>query len=181
MQSLRRHAGQCPVVLCNALHLASVAPPNLPCEGRPVKAFPKLERKSAVGAGRSPLRFWLLLAYTKSDSPQAKYEKGIEEVRFFAALRMTDRKKQRLRVAAAMTKLGGGMSRTAPPTGNTRRIEKKRRTANKAVLYYLVREGGVEPPRPCEHWHLKPASLPIPPLAQVVVIRHFLPGQRCSL
>ena len=26
---------------------------------------------------------------------------------------------------------------------------------------------GVEPARPCEHWHLKPASLPIPPLAQV--------------
>ena len=32
----------------------------------------------------------------------------------------------------------------------------------------LVREAGVEPARPCEHWHLKPASLPIPPLAQVV-------------
>ena len=29
----------------------------------------------------------------------------------------------------------------------------------------LVREAGVEPARPCEHWHLKPASLPIPPLA----------------
>lgn len=32
----------------------------------------------------------------------------------------------------------------------------------------VVREAGVEPARPCEHWHLKPASLPIPPLAQVV-------------
>ena len=31
----------------------------------------------------------------------------------------------------------------------------------------LVREAGVEPARPCEHWHLKPASLPIPPLAQM--------------
>ena len=30
----------------------------------------------------------------------------------------------------------------------------------------LVREAGVEPARPCEHWHLKPASLPIPPLAR---------------
>ena len=30
-----------------------------------------------------------------------------------------------------------------------------------------MREAGVEPARPCEHWHLKPASLPIPPLAQV--------------
>ena len=28
----------------------------------------------------------------------------------------------------------------------------------------VVREAGVEPARPCEHWHLKPASLPIPPL-----------------
>ncbi len=24
----------------------------------------------------------------------------------------------------------------------------------------LVREGGFEPPRPCGHWHLKPARLP---------------------
>ena len=31
----------------------------------------------------------------------------------------------------------------------------------------LVREAGVEPARPCEHWHLKPASLPIPPLAHL--------------
>ena len=35
----------------------------------------------------------------------------------------------------------------------------------------LVREAGVEPARPCEHWHLKPASLPIPPLAQVAELR----------
>ncbi len=32
----------------------------------------------------------------------------------------------------------------------------------------MVREAGLEPARPCEHWHLKPASLPIPPLARVV-------------
>ena len=32
----------------------------------------------------------------------------------------------------------------------------------------MVREAGVEPARPCEHRHLKPASLPIPPLAQAV-------------
>ena len=31
----------------------------------------------------------------------------------------------------------------------------------------VVREAGVEPARPCEHWHLKPASLPIPPLARM--------------
>ena len=30
----------------------------------------------------------------------------------------------------------------------------------------FVREGGLERPRPCEHWHLKPARLPIPPLAR---------------
>ena len=33
------------------------------------------------------------------------------------------------------------------------------------MFFFLVREAGVEPARPCEHWHLKPASLPIPPLA----------------
>src|SRR5699024_7789828 len=31
---------------------------------------------------------------------------------------------------------------------------------------FAVREGGLEPPRPCGHWHLKPARLPIPPLAR---------------
>lgn len=31
----------------------------------------------------------------------------------------------------------------------------------------VVGEGGLEPPRPCGHWHLKPARLPIPPLARV--------------
>jgi hypothetical protein len=29
-----------------------------------------------------------------------------------------------------------------------------------------VGEGGLEPPRPYGHWHLKPARLPIPPLAR---------------
>lgn len=37
-----------------------------------------------------------------------------------------------------------------------------------AVFAELVREGGLEPPHPCEYWHLKPARLPIPPLAHVV-------------
>lgn len=32
----------------------------------------------------------------------------------------------------------------------------------------LVREGGVEPPRPCGHWNLNPARLPIPPPAHWV-------------
>ena len=35
-------------------------------------------------------------------------------------------------------------------------------------LVFLVREAGVEPARPCEHRHLKPASLPIPPLAHLL-------------
>ena len=31
----------------------------------------------------------------------------------------------------------------------------------------MVREGGLEPPRPLGHWNLNPARLPIPPLARV--------------
>ena len=34
------------------------------------------------------------------------------------------------------------------------------------LIFIRVREGGLEPPRPFEHWHLKPARLPIPPLAR---------------
>lgn len=33
-----------------------------------------------------------------------------------------------------------------------------------------VREGGVEPPRPCGHWNLNPARLPIPPPAHWVCL-----------
>ena len=40
----------------------------------------------------------------------------------------------------------------------------------------LVREAGVEPARPCEHWHLKPASLPIPPLARLLAVLLFSTG-----
>lgn len=46
-------------------------------------------------------------------------------------------------------------------------IHKTKKDIHWDVLF-LVREAGVEPARPCEHWHLKPASLPIPPLAQVI-------------
>ena len=46
--------------------------------------------------------------------------------------------------------------------------EKQKRTS-KRMSFFVVREAGVEPARPCEHWHLKPASLPIPPLAHWVV------------
>ena len=38
-------------------------------------------------------------------------------------------------------------------------------------MSFLVREAGVEPARPCEHRHLKPASLPIPPLAHLILFR----------
>ena len=43
----------------------------------------------------------------------------------------------------------------------------KKRTPAQQMFFFLVREAGVEPARPCEHWHLKPASLPIPPLAHL--------------
>ncbi len=37
------------------------------------------------------------------------------------------------------------------------------------TLSPVVREGGVEPPRPCGHWNLNPARLPIPPPAHLGV------------
>ena len=33
-----------------------------------------------------------------------------------------------------------------------------------ATCGHIVPEGGIEPPRPCGHWILNPARLPIPPL-----------------
>ena len=44
------------------------------------------------------------------------------------------------------------------------------------MSFFLVREAGVEPARPCEHWHLKPASLPIPPLARGLELRFVQRG-----
>ena len=44
----------------------------------------------------------------------------------------------------------------------------QKRSTGFASASFLVREAGVEPARPCEHCHLKPASLPIPPLAHIV-------------
>ena len=46
--------------------------------------------------------------------------------------------------------------------------EKRKKKDTTLSCLSLVREAGVEPARPCEHWHLKPASLPIPPLARGV-------------
>ena len=43
---------------------------------------------------------------------------------------------------------------------------KRRMGPRPGALRRFVREGGVEPPRPFGHWHLKPARLPIPPLAR---------------
>ena len=31
---------------------------------------------------------------------------------------------------------------------------------DEVTILFLVSEGGLEPPRPFEHWHLKPARLP---------------------
>lgn len=39
-----------------------------------------------------------------------------------------------------------------------------------AARFDGVREGGVEPPRPCGHWNLNPARLPIPPPAHWVCL-----------
>src|SRR6187200_612550 len=43
---------------------------------------------------------------------------------------------------------------------------KRRMGPLREPILRFVREGGVEPPRPFGHWHLKPARLPIPPLAR---------------
>ena len=39
--------------------------------------------------------------------------------------------------------------------------------SNRSWTLYLVRERGLEPPRPCEHYDLNVACLPIPALAQI--------------
>ena len=55
-------------------------------------------------------------------------------------------------------------------------IEKK--NEHTFVCSFLVHEAGVEPARPCEHWHLKPASLPIPPLVHQMVLRNKFLSRR---
>ncbi len=54
----------------------------------------------------------------------------------------------------------GGIVITMPPVPSVQ-LEHLRRCSS-------VREGGVEPPRPCGHWNLNPARLPIPPPAHWV-------------
>src|SRR5690606_22877271 len=55
----------------------------------------------------------------------------------------------------------GGIAIAMPPIPSVQ-LEHFRRCS-------LVREGGVEPPRPCGHWNLNPARLPIPPPAHLGV------------
>jgi len=62
MQSFRHHTPQYLAFLCNLPLLASATPSNLPRKGCfHAKNITKPGRKSAVGAGRSPARFWWLL------------------------------------------------------------------------------------------------------------------------
>ena len=69
---------------------------------------------------------------------------------------------------------GGLTAKTGHPLGcpvfHTFYFQYRSRRKNKKDIrmdvLFVVREAGVEPARPCEHWHLKPASLPIPPLAR---------------
>jgi hypothetical protein len=60
---------------------------------------------------------------------------------------------------------GSGPGTVPVPSRNSSRAP--RGTRGPAVS---VREGGVEPPRPCGHWNLNPARLPIPPPAHRVCL-----------
>ena len=55
---------------------------------------------------------------------------------------------------------------------------KAKKNEHTFVCSFLVHEAGVEPARPCEHWHLKPASLPIPPLVHQMVLRNKFLSRR---
>ncbi len=55
----------------------------------------------------------------------------------------------------------------SPPRGNTPDNAKAPQVRDLRG-FQLVREGGVEPPRPFGHWNLNPARLPIPPPAHWV-------------
>lgn len=65
-----------------------------------------------------------------------------------------------------------------PPRENPRTHEKRAptRTFVRWRPVSMVREGGVEPPRPFGHWNLNPARLPIPPPAHWVLswVPHLL-------
>ena len=72
-------------------------------------------------------------------------------------------RRQNLGAGAALPPRALKSRRVEPPCG---RRNPQKRTSAKQMSFFVVREAGVEPARPCEHWHLKPASLPIPPLAR---------------
>ena len=86
-------------------------------------------------------------------------------VRIFVKLSFSSLGLSAWRWACAVPRCGNMWPRSGQRKQQTRT---PRQSALGSDLLRLVREAGVEPARPCEHWHLKPASLPIPPLAQVV-------------
>ena len=57
-------------------------------------------------------------------------------------------------------------------------VPEKKKNEHTFMCSFLVHEAGVEPARPCEHWHLKPASLPIPPLVHQMVLRNKFLSRR---
>ena len=50
--------------------------------------------------------------------------------------------------------------------GNSTKTDKKTRSEN--LVFHTIPAAGVEPARPCGHWILSPARLPIPPRRQIV-------------
>ena len=50
-----------------------------------------------------------------------------------------------------------------PHPGALQKQKIPRHRRNDVSRQHTVPGGGLEPPRSCEHWHLKPARLPIPP------------------
>ena len=55
---------------------------------------------------------------------------------------------------------GAVLATTGVPESPTKRTLTDLNVGEGSILTHLVREGGFEPPRPCGHWHLKPARLP---------------------
>src|SRR5690349_2719519 len=44
--------------------------------------------------------------------------------------------------------------------------------------HFMVRKGGLEPPRPLGHWILSPARLPIPPLSHADIVKQVAEDMR---
>ena len=95
---------------------------------------------------------------------------------------------RRLNVASAGTTLTGGSSiDAAPSSGGAAEggAAADRRSLSCVKLHRVVREGGVEPPRPFGHTDLNRARLPIPPLApnppQWAASKGYRPAFRSTL